>query len=41
MTVFDEKYGSKVKEILQCLPRQNLVVLESVVNLFDIYGEEK
>lgn len=41
MKVFEEKYGSKVKEILKALPRQNLVVLESVVNLFEYLGEEK
>lgn len=41
MKVFEQKYGSKVKEILQALPRQNMVVLESIVNLFDDVGEEK
>ena len=39
--IFEEKYGSKVKEILQALPRQNLIVLEALVSLFDEHGEEK
>ena len=41
MKVFEEKYGSKLKEILKQLPRQDIIVLEAVTNLFDDVGEEK
>lgn len=39
LTVFEEKYGSKVFEILKALPRQNIIVLQALVTLFDSYGE--
>lgn len=39
--IFDQKKGSKVEDMLKALPQQNLYVLDSLVNLFDFYGEEK
>lgn len=32
--VFKMKYGSKLPETLKCLPRQNLIILEAIVNLY-------
>ncbi|TNV72597.1 hypothetical protein FGO68_gene11804 [Halteria grandinella] len=32
--VFKAKYGSKLPETLKCLPRQNLIILEAIVNLY-------
>lgn len=37
--VFKAKYGSKLPETLKCLPRQNLIILEAIVNLYS--GWEK
>ena len=34
--VMGDKYNSKLPQTLRCLPRQNLIVLEAIVN---IYGE--
>ena len=39
--VIEEKYGSKLHEILRALPRQDIIVLEAMGNLFDDLGEEK
>ena len=33
--------GLKVKHTLQSLPRQDIIVLDSICNLFDLTGEEK
>lgn len=41
LNVFDEKYGSKVFEILASLSRQDIVVLEAMCNLFESLGEER
>lgn len=29
-----DKYNSKLPQTLRCLPRQNLIVLEAIVNLY-------
>ena len=34
MSVFKEKYGSKIPETLKKLPKQNLIILEVMVDLF-------
>lgn len=39
--VIEEKYGSKLPEILKMMTRQNLITLESMTTLFDDLGEEK
>jgi Cdc6-like AAA superfamily ATPase len=41
--VFKDKYGSKLPETLKCLPRQNLIVLEAIVNLYadSPFGEDR
>ena len=39
--VFDSKKGLKVKDTLKSLPRQDIIVLDSICNLFDLTGEEK
>lgn len=43
LKVFKDKYGSKLPEILRCLPRQNLIVLEAIVNLYgeSVSGEDR
>jgi Cdc6-like AAA superfamily ATPase len=35
MQVFRAKYGSKLPETLRALPRQNLIVLEAVTNIYE------
>ena len=32
--VMGDKYNSKLPQTLRCLPRQNLIVLEAIVNLY-------
>ena len=41
LRVFEDKYGSKIFEILKSLTRQNLVVLEALTVLIEMIGEEK
>jgi Cdc6-like AAA superfamily ATPase len=41
VTIFDNKKGLRIKDTLKTLPRQNIVVLDSICNLFDDCGEEK
>ena len=41
--VFKDKYGSKLPETLKCLPRQNLIVLEAIVHIYEGWpnGEDR
>lgn len=39
--MIEEKYGSKLPEILKTMTRQNITVLEAIANTFDDVGEEK
>jgi Cdc6-like AAA superfamily ATPase len=41
LKVFNDKYASKLPEILRRLPRQNLLVLEAIVNLYQDFSEDK
>ena len=39
--VFEAKKGIKIKETLEKMPRQDKMVLDSICDLFDQFGEEK
>jgi Cdc6-like AAA superfamily ATPase len=41
--VMADKYNSKLPQTLRCLPRQNLIVLESIVNIYSDFpsGEDR
>ena len=39
--IFDSKKGLRVRDTLATLPRQDIVVLDSICNLFDKKGEER
>jgi hypothetical protein len=39
--VFEEKYGSKIKSILQKLGRNDMIVINIIIDMFDDIGEEK
>ncbi len=43
LKVFNDKYSSKLPQTLRCLPMQNLIVLEAIVNIYDEnpYGEDR
>ena len=43
LKVFRDKYSSKLPQTLRCLPRQNLVVLEAIVNIYNEnpFGEDR
>lgn len=41
VTIFDSKKGLRIKDTLLTLPRQDILVLDSICNLFDDCGEEK
>ena len=41
VTIFDNKKGLRIKDTLKTLPRQDIIVLDSICNLFDDCGEEK
>ena len=43
LKVFADKYSSKLPQTLRCLPMQNLIVLEAIVNIYDEnpYGEDR
>jgi Cdc6-like AAA superfamily ATPase len=38
--VYIEKYGSKIKDIVASLPRQDMMVLEAIISLIENYNAE-
>jgi hypothetical protein len=40
-SIFDSKKGLRVRDTLNTLPRQDIIVLDSICNLLDDIGEEK
>jgi len=41
ISIFDSKKGLRVRDTLNTLPRQDIIVLDSICNLLDDIGEEK